>query len=110
MASGLAPARRKDYDPNRLTPHELAVANLVGQGMSNRQIAADIMVSIKTVQAHLTKIYAKMGVASRAELAARIHQDAPPPDRPRTPLTSAYPNRGVWPTRTAELIFCTFSP
>ena len=74
LASGLAPARRKDYDPNRLTPHELAVANLVGQGMSNRQIAADIMVSIKTVQAHLTKIYAKMGVTSRAELAAQIHQ------------------------------------
>ena len=87
LASGLAPARRKDYDPNRLTPHELAVANLVGQGMSNRQIAADIMVSIKTVQAHLTKIYAKMGVTSRAELAAQIHQgnrpDADP--APQTP-------------------------
>ena len=83
MASGLAPARRKDYDPNRLTPHELAVANLVGKGMSNRQIAAEIMVSIKTVQAHLTKIYAKVGVASRAELAARIHQDgSPAPDPP----------------------------
>lgn len=82
MASGLAPARRKDYDPNRLTPHELAVANLVGKGMSNRQIAAEIMVSIKTVQAHLTKIYAKVGVASRAELAARIHQDGSPATNP----------------------------
>jgi len=55
--------------------------------MSNRQIAADIMVSIKTVQAHLTKIYAKMGVTSRAELAAQIHQgnrpDADP--APQTP-------------------------
>jgi len=89
MACGLAPARRKDYDPNRLTPHELAVANLVGKGMSNRQIAAEIMVSVKTVQAHLTKIYAKVGVASRAELTARIHQDRPDTDRgtqtPRPP-------------------------
>ena len=48
------------------------------KGMSNRQIAAEIMVSIKTVQAHLTKIYAKVGVTSRAELAAQIHQDNRP--------------------------------
>ena len=72
MACGLTPAKRKDYDPNQLTPHELAVANLVVQGMSNRQVAAEIMISMKTVQAHLTRIYAKVGVASRGELAARM--------------------------------------
>jgi DNA-binding CsgD family transcriptional regulator len=33
------------------------------------------MISVKTVQAHLTKIYAKVGVASRAELMVKIHQD-----------------------------------
>jgi DNA-binding CsgD family transcriptional regulator len=40
--------------------------------MSNRQVAAEIMISMKTVQAHLTRIYAKVGVASRGELAARM--------------------------------------
>jgi DNA-binding CsgD family transcriptional regulator len=72
LACGLTPAKRKDYDPNQLTPHELAVANLVVQGMSNRQVAAEIMISMKTVQAHLTRIYAKVGVSSRGELAARM--------------------------------------
>jgi len=76
-ACGLLPASRKGYDLNRLTPHEVAVANLVGRGMTNRQIAADVMISVKTVQAHLTKIYAKVGVASRAELMVKIHQNHP---------------------------------
>ena len=76
-ACGLLPASRKGYDLNRLTPHEVAVANLVGRGMTNRQIAAEIMISVKTVQAHLTKIYAKVGVASRAELMVKIHQNHP---------------------------------
>jgi DNA-binding CsgD family transcriptional regulator len=40
--------------------------------MSNRQVASELFVSIKTVQFHLTHIYAKLGVGSRAELAAQF--------------------------------------
>jgi ATP/maltotriose-dependent transcriptional regulator MalT len=73
-ASGLAPAKRSSFDPSRLTAQELAVARLVAVGMSNRQVASELFVSIKTVQFHLTHIYAKLGVGSRAELAAQFRE------------------------------------
>jgi len=53
-----------------LTPQEDAVTLLVAQGLPNREVAAELYVSPKTVQYHLTRIYAKLGVRSRAELAA----------------------------------------
>ena len=71
-ACGLAPAKRSEFDPSRLTAQELAVARLVAVGMSNRQVASELFISIKTVQFHLTHIYAKLGVGSRAELAAQF--------------------------------------
>lgn len=53
-----------------LTPQEDAVTALVARGLSNREVADELYVSPKTVQYHLTRIYAKLGVRSRAELAA----------------------------------------
>ena len=53
-----------------LTPQEEAVTLLVAQGLSNREVAAELYVSPKTVQYRLTRIYAKLGVRSRVELAA----------------------------------------
>jgi DNA-binding CsgD family transcriptional regulator len=82
-ACGLAPAKRSDFDPSRLTAQELAVARLVAVGMSNRQVASELFISIKTVQFHLTHIYAKLGVSSRAELAAQFRD--PEPTNGRTP-------------------------
>lgn len=66
-AGGLSPQRDNDVE---LTPQEEAVSNLVAQGLSNREVAAELYVSHKTVQYHLTRIYAKLGVRSRSELAA----------------------------------------
>ena len=53
-----------------LTPEEEAVTSLVVQGLSNHEVAAELYVSPKTVQYHLTRIYANLRVRSRAELAA----------------------------------------
>jgi DNA-binding NarL/FixJ family response regulator len=53
-----------------LTAQELAVAQLVARGLSNRQVASELFVSVKTVQFHLTRIYSKLRVSCRAELAA----------------------------------------
>lgn len=47
------------------------MAAFVATGMSNKEVAAEMMLSVKTVQFHLTRVYAKLGVRSRAELAAR---------------------------------------
>ena len=75
IACGLAPAERHTFDPTRLTAQELAVSRLVADGLSNRQVAAELFISIKTVQFHLTHIYSKLGVSSRTELAARMRDD-----------------------------------
>ena len=54
-----------------LTPSELRVANLVAEGRTNREVAAALVVTERTVETHLTHIYRKLGVRSRTELARR---------------------------------------
>jgi len=71
-ACGLTPAKRSDFDPSRLTAQESAVARLVAAGMGNRQVANELFVSIKTVQFHLTHIYAEFRISSRGELTAQF--------------------------------------
>ena len=48
------------------------MARLVSMGMGNRQVASELFISIKTVQFHLTHIYAKLNINSRSELAAQF--------------------------------------
>jgi DNA-binding CsgD family transcriptional regulator len=55
-----------------LTPAEQAVARLVAAGRSNRQAAAELYVSVKTVEFHLGHIFDKLGIRSRKDLMARI--------------------------------------
>jgi DNA-binding CsgD family transcriptional regulator len=54
-----------------LTPTEERVAGLVAEGLSNKQVAAELFVSVRTVEANLTRVYAKLGIRSRTELASR---------------------------------------
>jgi DNA-binding CsgD family transcriptional regulator len=62
-----------------LTPHELRVAALVERGLRNREIAAALFVSERTVEYHLTNIYGKLGVRSRTELARALGPVGEPP-------------------------------
>jgi DNA-binding CsgD family transcriptional regulator len=55
-----------------LTPTESRVAELVAEGLQTKQVAAALFVSAKTVEGHLTNIYAKLGVHSRTELARKL--------------------------------------
>ncbi|GAA0529010.1 helix-turn-helix transcriptional regulator [Saccharopolyspora thermophila] len=73
-AGGLRP-KRSALDLTELTPQEQAVTELVAAGMTNKQVAVELFISVKTVQFHLTRIYAKLGIRSRSELAARFHAD-----------------------------------
>ncbi|OYO03532.1 helix-turn-helix transcriptional regulator [Enemella evansiae] len=69
-----AGTRSRDIDSlTELTPQEQAVVELVVQGMTNREVAASLFISVKTVQYHLTRVYARLGVRSRAELTALRH-------------------------------------
>ena len=68
-ACGLTPVKRGDgADRTRLTPQERSVAKLAAEGRSNKDVAAELLLSVKTVERHLTHIYRKLGIDSRAEL------------------------------------------
>jgi len=56
-----------------LTAAELRVAALVAEGRTNREVAAQLFLGERTVAGHLTRVYAKLGVRSRTELARRLH-------------------------------------
>lgn len=71
-ACGLTPARRSAREPGALTPRELCVARLAASGMSNPEVAAELIVSLNTVEFHLRNVYAKLGIRSRAQLAHRL--------------------------------------
>jgi DNA-binding NarL/FixJ family response regulator len=59
-----------------LTPTETKVAELVASGLANKQIAAALTISISAVEAHLTRIYNKLGIHSRTGLAAGVSSRA----------------------------------
>ncbi len=68
-ASGETARKRDPSTQLTLTPMERQVAGLVGQGLSNKDIAAQCWVSPRTVAFHLRNIFTKAGVTSRGELA-----------------------------------------
>jgi DNA-binding CsgD family transcriptional regulator len=55
-----------------LTPTELRVAELAAAGARNKEIAGALFISVKSVEAHLSRVYAKFGIRSRVELASRL--------------------------------------
>ena len=66
-----------------LTGRERQIAALVGEGMSNRDIAQQLGISKRTVDAHLEHIFGKLGISSRVQLATtQLSPTAPSPDRP----------------------------
>ncbi|WP_040282505.1 helix-turn-helix domain-containing protein [Tessaracoccus massiliensis] len=71
--SGLRPSS----DGVGLTPSEREVSRLAVEGLTNREIAERLSVSIKTVESHLTRVFVKMGVRHRVEL-VRAFQVAEP--------------------------------
>ena len=60
---------RKPQQTGELTPAEQRVAELATEGLSNKEIAQALFVTVNTVEAHLSHAYAKLGVRSRAQLA-----------------------------------------
>lgn len=78
-ATGARPRRPPSASSQPLTPQELQVALTVADGATNKEAAAALLISPKTVEYHLAKVYEKLGVRSRAGLARRMARgDAAP--------------------------------
>jgi DNA-binding CsgD family transcriptional regulator len=67
---GLRPAASTGV--SGMTAAEARVAELVAAGPTNREVAGELFMSPKTVEAHLSRVYRKLGVRSRAELAHKL--------------------------------------
>lgn len=70
--AGAKPRRRALSGADSLTPGEQRVARAAAGGASNREIAQELFVSLRTVEMHLTNTYRKLGITSRAELVGAI--------------------------------------
>ncbi|MBO8164626.1 MAG: response regulator transcription factor [Brevibacillus sp.] len=58
----------------QLTPRELEVLRLIGQGKSNQEIADELIIGIKTVKTHVSNILSKLGVEDRTQAAIYVHK------------------------------------
>jgi DNA-binding CsgD family transcriptional regulator len=72
VATGARPRRMVRTGVDALTPSELRVARMAARGMTNREIAQALFVTGRTVETHLSHVYAKLGIQSRDELTGSL--------------------------------------
>jgi DNA-binding CsgD family transcriptional regulator len=68
-ASGETARKRDPSTIDQLTPQELQISRLVAQGLSNKEVAAQLFLSPRTIDYHLRNVFAKLGIKSRTQLA-----------------------------------------
>jgi DNA-binding CsgD family transcriptional regulator len=76
LASGETVRRRTTETDDRLTPQEAQIAQLARAGMSNPEIAAQLFLSVRTVEWHLRKVFTKLDISSRLQLQRALPDSA----------------------------------
>ena len=71
-ATGGRARKRADETRDELTPQEAQISQLVAEGRTNLEIAAQLFISPSTVEYHLGKVFRKLGVKSRTQLARHV--------------------------------------
>jgi DNA-binding CsgD family transcriptional regulator len=69
LATGETARKRDPSTIDQLTPQELQISRLISQGLKNKEVAARLFLSPRTIDYHLRKVYVKLGVTSRFQLA-----------------------------------------
>jgi DNA-binding NarL/FixJ family response regulator len=77
VATGSRPRRLVRSGIDALTASERRVAQMASDGMTNREIAQALFVTVRTVQVHLQHTYSKLGVESRTDLPTALRKPAP---------------------------------
>ncbi|MDF3312496.1 protein kinase [Rhodococcus sp. T2V] len=77
LSEQIQPSSRPSGAPNRLTKREREVADLVAEGLTNREIAARLVISPRTAQGHVEHVLTKLGFTSRAQIAAWVVESKP---------------------------------
>ena len=72
VGRGGAAGARAPRASDALSTREREIAELVADGLTNREIAARLFLSEKTIETHLTRVFQKLGVRSRAQVAAAV--------------------------------------
>ena len=67
---------------DELTPQELQIARFVAEGLSNKEVAAQLFLSPRTIEYHLRHVFTKLGITSRTQLARLPLGDAAPAAEP----------------------------
>jgi DNA-binding CsgD family transcriptional regulator len=75
QATGARPRREWRTGVEALTPSELRVARMATEGRTNREIAQELYVTVKTVEGHLARAYGKLDIEGRAELVQWLQSD-----------------------------------
>jgi len=76
-AAGESGTPRRANGIQQLTPQELQVALAVAGGSTNREVAASLFLSPKTIEFHLGNIYSKLEIRSRTQLVSLVDREAP---------------------------------
>jgi DNA-binding NarL/FixJ family response regulator len=74
VVSLVAELSQRQQPPDALSQRELEVLNLVAKGMSNKTIALELFIGERTVKAHITNIFQKLGVSDRTEAVTQALQ------------------------------------